>query len=90
MDPAAQNEKRHRSFRRSRREAIVAGAIWLVFAVWTVGVSYEMGYLHNDYSTLLGIPSWIVWGLLLPWTAAFVVNSVFAFWYLRGDDGDRA
>ena len=74
-------------FLRTRKEAIAAGVIWAVFFVWVVGVSYVMGYGAVDpTSTVLGLPSWVFWGVLLPFLVATAVNCVFAFFYLKDDD----
>ena len=70
---------------RTRKEAMVAGIILLVFFVWTVGVSYWLGYVDNDLSTTMGLPTWIFWGVLLPFLTAAVVNSIYAFFYLEDD-----
>lgn len=74
------------TYQRSRREAIIAGAIWLFFAVWTITVSYLLGYTSSEQTTTLGLPTWIVWGVLVPWVSAVVVNSVFAFFVLANDE----
>ena len=58
-------------FLRTRKEAIVAGAIWAIFFVWVVGVSYVMGYGPVDPENLvLGFPAWVFWGVLVPFVAA--------------------
>lgn len=82
------DESKHsdrRYYLRTRREAMVAGLIWLVFFVWTVGVSYRMGYVDNDFSTVMGLPAWIFWGVLVPFITATLVNSLYAFFYLEDD-----
>ena len=73
-------------YQRSRREALIAGALWLIFAIWVTTVSYQLGYLHNDRSTMLGVPSWVFWGVLVPWVAAVVANSIYAFFILADDE----
>ncbi|MAR71993.1 MULTISPECIES: DUF997 family protein [unclassified Halomonas] len=72
-------------YMRTRREAMVAGIIWIVFLVWTVGVSYILGYRNNDLSTTMGIPTWIFWGVLVPFYVAALTNSIYAFFYLQDD-----
>ncbi|WP_136247254.1 DUF997 family protein [Halomonas borealis] len=85
MNPDANNNSDRRYYLRTRREAAVAGLIWLVFLVWTVGVSYWLGYVHNDFSTVMGLPTWIFWGVLVPFGAATLANSLYAFFYLEDD-----
>ncbi|MFD2191272.1 DUF997 family protein [Pistricoccus aurantiacus] len=85
MNPEAKNNSDRRYYLRTRKEAMVAGLIWLVFFIWTVGVSYWMGYANNDFSTVLGLPAWVFWGILVPFVAATLVNSFYAFFYLEDD-----
>ena len=74
-------------FLRSRKEAIVAGAIWFVFFLWVIGVSYPMGYGDIDPAdTVFGFPAWVFWGIFLPFVVATVLNSVFALVYLKDED----
>ena len=73
-------------FLRTRKEAIVAGGIWFVFFVWVVGVSYQMGYGTVDGSSVMGFPSWVFWGVFLPFIVATIVNCLYAFFYLKEED----
>jgi len=85
IDP---NDVRSREFfLRTRKEAVVAGAIWFVFFLWVVGVSYVMGYGEVDPTySVMGFPAWIFWGVLLPFVVATLVNCLYAFVYLKDDD----
>ena len=74
------------SFRRTRLEAILTGSLWLGFAVWVITVSYRLGYQTHEYTTTLGLPTWIVWGVLVPWLAAVVMNTVLAFAIMADDE----
>ena len=73
-------------FLRTRKEALVAGVIWVVFFVWVVGVSYVMGYGTTVPSLVMGVSARVFWGILLPFVVATAVNCVFAFFYLRNED----
>ncbi len=74
------------SFRRTRREAIIAGLLWAVFALLVLTVSYQLGYGGKDSGTTLGAPSWIVWGVLLPWVGAVVANTIFVVFIMADDE----
>ena len=64
--------------RSARREAVVTGILWLLACVWTVGYSAVFAYPPQPQVELIyGIPAWVVWGVLLPWT----VCTLFTCWY---------
>jgi hypothetical protein len=53
----------------SRREALIAFAIWVVACIYTITVCYRFGY-NRDPATLtyaLGFPDWVFWGIVVPW-----------------------
>ncbi len=71
----------------SRREAIVAIAIWLSAMVYTVGYCTLFGYNleAHEIHFVFGLPSWVVWGVLLPWTVCLVASGWFAFGFMTDD-----
>lgn len=77
-------------FLNSRREAIVIFFIWFVAMLWAVPVSYIFGYVDvtdpGSFSTTWGIPTWLFWGILVPWIAADIVTTWFCFCYMKDDD----
>lgn len=80
-------------FLSSRREAIVIFCVWLAALLWAVPICYFNGYLPNienfdpdNVSTVLGIPTWLFWGIFVPWLAADVFTIWFCFCYMKDDD----
>ena len=67
-------------FLRARREAWWILAIWLACMIWTLGYCGLRGYDVDAASLKLvfGMPSWIFWGVALPWFMATLVSIVFA------------
>ncbi|MEM7384345.1 MAG: DUF997 family protein [Verrucomicrobiota bacterium] len=63
----------------ARREtwAILIG--WTVFAVWVIGFAAARAYVPPDKEVeiLFGLPSWVFWGVALPWVFA----NGFTFWW---------
>ncbi len=59
-------------FLQSRRELWVILVLWGIFAVWVVGTSWWLGYRGADeeFSMVWGFPSWVFWGVAVPWLAA--------------------
>jgi hypothetical protein len=72
----------------SRREAWLVFFIWLVACVYTLSVSYWLGY-GRDVATLtyvLGFPDWIFWGVVTPWTVCTLLCYVMAYHVIADDD----
>lgn len=77
------------TFVHARREAIVILATWLCALLWTVPYCYLHGYLPkdpSDHAMVWGIPSWVFWGVVLPWLVADVITAWFCFRYMAEDD----
>lgn len=77
-------------FLHSRREAILIFCIWLAGLLWAVPYCYWNGYVGNvdpeHVATVWGIPSWLFWGIAVPWLVADVLTAWFCFWYMQDDD----
>ncbi|MCA9133661.1 MAG: hypothetical protein KDA45_10920 [Planctomycetales bacterium] len=78
-------------FLSSRREAVVVLAIFALFTVYVLGVSFMLGAQPANPAgqgtpTMWGMPSWVVWGIVVPWVAANVVTAWFCFWYMKVED----
>lgn len=75
-------------FLNSRRESIVLLVGFGCFLFWSVGVSYWLGYDASSTEisrTVLGIPSWVFWGVCVPWIAANLFTFWFAWFFLADD-----
>lgn len=77
----------------SRREAVVIGLAWLASTVYCCGYSYLFGYRRagrvlgpDDVRPLLGVPSWVVWGVFVPWGVCTLFTVWFAGFYMADDD----
>lgn len=77
-------------FLHSRREAIVIFCIWLAGLLWAVPYCYLNGYAGNidpaDVATVWGIPSWLFWGIAVPWVVADLATIWFCFCFMQDDD----
>lgn len=72
---------------RIRYEATIVFFVWLVACVYTVGYCAVFGYSPESGSSLsFGVPSWVFWGIFLPWTISTVVSAYVAMVVLRDDD----
>jgi fatty acid desaturase len=77
-------------FLNSRREAWAIFMTWFVVMIWAVPVCYLMGYEpdidSSNVSMIMGIPTWVFWGIVLPWLVADVVTGWFCFKFMKNDD----
>src|SRR5262245_42037454 len=76
------------SVRHARREAIFVGFFWSAAAAYTVGYCALFGYGRTADSLrfVLGIPDWIFWGIVLPWTVCLGIGCWFAWFYMTDED----
>lgn len=74
------------TFLNTRREAGIIFCVWIAAMLWVIPVSYTGGYSGQELTTVLGIPSWVFYGVAAPW----FLCSVFAVWfslrYMADDD----
>ena len=77
-------------FLNSRREAIIIFCVWLAGFVWAVPYCYLNGFQGNidpeNLETIWGIPSWLFWGIFVPWIVADLFTTWFCFCYMKDDD----
>ena len=77
------------TFVNSRREACIIFGAWLAALCWCVPYCYWNGYNVTDpenISITFGMPSWVVWGIAIPWIVADVFTVWFCFFYMKNDD----
>lgn len=79
--------------RNARREAIIIGLAWVACTVYSCVYSYLYGYITpehplgaEDLHPILGMPSWVFWGIMAPWAACAVFIFWFAGFYMTDDD----
>ena len=74
-----------------RRALIAAIGLWFVGLVWCVTVMILRGYVSpadrpTQPDLLFGMPSWVVWGLFIPWIAQIAAVWWFAICWLKDDE----
>ncbi len=77
-------------FLHSRREALVILGLWAGAMLWVVPYCYFFGYHPvsdpDQLKTILGIPDWVFWGVLVPWVVCCLVTIYLCFWFIADDD----
>ena len=90
IEAQQQEEEFDPVFLHSRREAIVIFCFWLTALLWAVPFCYLNGYADNvnpeNFSTTWGIPTWLFWGILVPWIAADIATAWFCFFFMKDDE----
>lgn len=74
---------------RSFREAKWMLLLWFVSSVWTLGYCLTYGYAPidpNDLEISFGMPSWVFWGVGLPWLTTMLISIGFALVGIQDDD----
>ncbi len=81
------------TFRHARREAKLIFFAWLAALLWAVPYCYFAGYPSSDapidpetMPLVLGIPSWVFWGVGFPWLLADLFTVWLCFFYMEDDD----
>ncbi len=76
------------TFVNTRREAKAIFAAWVVALLWAVPCCYLLGYNRtpDEITTVLGIPSWVFWGVLAPWLVADAFTIWFCAFVMVDDD----
>ena len=85
------NQAEENSLRQSRRELWFILLTWLGFCVWVIAYCAVNGYHLNpeEVSTVFGFPSWVFWGVALPWMFANVVTFWFCLRFLKNEDDEE-
>jgi hypothetical protein len=76
------------TFTNARREAAVILIIYSISLLYTILFCNFFGYDRDPETIRLyfGIPDWVAWGVLLPWTINVLVTFWFCFFYMAEDD----
>lgn len=77
--------------RQCLREAWVVAGVWLIGGGWIVTSLLMNGYVaEGDRPEVpeltLGMPSWVFWGLVVPWVLLIFVTWGFARFVLKDDE----
>lgn len=74
--------------RSARREALVVFCVWLSAMLYTVGYCWLFGYGRAGQMPRLwfGVPGWVLWGIVLPWTLCTVISWWFGLWFMADDE----
>lgn len=85
----ARRQARH--FRQCVRESRIAAVAWLLQLAVCSSLVIMLGYVPPDQRPahpwlLLGIPAWVMWGVIVPWLAQILFAWYFAIRILKDDE----
>lgn len=87
-------ESEQQTYWHAQRETLVIVVVWVLAMVYVLTYCYLFGYPPADGQVRLvwGMPSWVFWGVVLPWLACDLITMWFCFWFMVEDDlgEDRA
>ena len=72
----------------AKKEAQIILWAWFVCLIWTVGYCAVFGYgIETDELKLFaGVPSWVFWGVVVPWIVATVFSVWFGLFFMKDDE----
>jgi hypothetical protein len=71
----------------SRREARFTFWFWIASCLYTVGYCGLFAYRPEPNPRLiLGMPSWVFWGVIAPWTVCTLVTCWYATFKMTDED----
>ncbi len=78
-------------FLHARREALFILGLFAACVTWSIFVCYNYGYLDPGEEravirTILGMPSWVFWGIAVPWVVVDIATVWFCFFFMVDDD----
>lgn len=78
------------SYLNSLRELKFVGVIGSLALAWTLIYGGWKGYTSDPEAVdiTLGMPSWVFWGIAVPWATTSLATLGFALFVLREDDDD--
>lgn len=95
-DPQAEHDRQEPDwdpvFLNSRREAKVIFFFWLCGLLWCVPSSYILGYGEKNAETMSviwGVPTWLFWGIAVPWLVSDLLTTWFCFFFMKDDELDE-
>ncbi|ADB17450.1 conserved hypothetical protein [Pirellula staleyi DSM 6068] len=71
----------------ARREALLVLATWIIAGTFSVSYCYLYGYglTPEQLHFTLGFPSWILYGVVIPWVTWAILSFVISTFVMQGD-----
>jgi len=82
------NTKAESNYLLCLKEFKIAATSTMAYILICCGLCWFLGYNKepSQITLLGGIPSWIVWGVIVPWVVMVVFTVIYSFFIMKGDD----
>jgi len=71
----------------ARKEARFVWILWGACCLYTVGYAGLFGYRQvTPIRFVAGLPEWVFWGIVAPWTVATLVTAWYALAGMKDED----
>ena len=87
------DEREYATYRHARQEAFLIFCAWAAAFLWAVPYCYLTGFTTAAASVepaeiplVMGIPSWVFWGIGVPWLVADLFTVWLCFFHMKDDD----
>ena len=72
----------------ARREMWIIFGVWAVFCIWVTSYCHFHAYaeLPGEVPLVFGMPSWVFWGVAVPWCVATALSIAFAVFFMQDHD----
>jgi hypothetical protein len=80
--------KEQQLLRHARREGLLIMAVWAAAFLWSIGCGYTLGAHRRpeEIGLVFGMPAWVFWSVVLPWSLCLAFSVWFCFGYMADDD----
>ncbi len=76
----------------ARHECVISLVVFLIALTYTIGYCtlYGYGTKAEDLTLVLGVPSWVMWGIFLPWGLCTLFHCWFAVCVMQDHELEEA
>lgn len=60
----------------------------MIYILLSCAISYVLGYNKTveEISIIGGIPSWVLFGVIIPWVLMVLLTAYYGFFVMKGDE----
>ena len=76
------------SYRQTLKESKLAFVLFVLGGLSVVGTSWFLGY-GRPPQLIFGIPSWVLFGVFLPWVIFTAIHTWYSLVFMKDDDEEQ-